>query len=529
MEHPYTRTSRPSLISRLLRTEQGRDSSAFPEDRPRIAGRYGIVDIGSNSVRLVVYQSASRNPVVVFNEKAMCGLGRTLSSSGRLAPDGIEQAYNALRRFVALRDQIGIEQFDAVATAAVRDAEDGPAFLRMAESILGQPVRLLSGQDEAKYAALGCLSGIPEAEGLVGDLGGGSLEIVPVKHGAPLCDGVSTQLGPLRLMDWSKGDLREAEKIVDRELAQHGWLKKYAGQRFYAVGGTWRNLARIHMAHNDYPIHVLHNYVMPAQDMVSLTGLIERLGPKSLAQIPDVSERRIEALPYGALLMNKVLEAMQAREVVISAYGLREGILFEQLPLEEQNKDPLLAGAHDFAGRLARFPEHGDEFTDWTAPLFADRVLGETSEEARLRRAACILADIAWYVHPDYRAQHCLTELMVAPFSGIDHLGRLFLARVGYHRHEGKSHPPGLERASSLLPARMNDRALVLGLALRLAFTLCAATTGVLPRSRLEVTPKEVLLVMPSDLSQLIGEVVEKRLNTLAKSLNRRGRVIVEA
>lgn len=484
-------------------------------------GRFGIVDVGSNSVRLVVYAAAERNPVLVFNEKAMAGLGRSLASTGRLDPKGITRALDALRRFMALREQIGIETLVVAATAAVRDAEDGPEFLEKAEKICGFKIDLLSGADEARFAAQGVLSGIPDADGLVGDLGGGSLELVPVS-GGKAGPGATLPLGPLRLIDLSHGSLAEAEAVVDRALGEQTWAREHQGKRLYAVGGVWRNLARIHMAQRNYPIHVLHQYVIPAREASEISRVIERLGPKSLAQIPDVSERRVEALPFGALVLDKLIGALKAKEVVISAYGLREGILFDRLDKKEQAKDPLIAGCHDLAGRLARFPQHGDEFFKWTAPLFAGDVLAETPEESRLRHAACILADIGWYVHPDYRAHYAMTQILLAPFSGVDHPGRLFLARVGYHRHEGRGEPEMLGNLSGFITEREHERALVLGLALRLAFTLSGATMGMLPRTRFEVTKNGLTLSVPKKYEALIGEVVGKRLAALARALGRK-------
>lgn len=494
--------------------------------RGKSGGRVGIVDVGSNSVRLVVYAAAERNPVLVFNEKVMAGLGRSLASTGRLDPKGIVRALDALRRFMALKDQIGVKTLIVAATAAVRDAEDGPAFLAQAEKICGFTIDLLSGMDEARLAAQGVLSGIPDADGLVGDLGGGSLELVPVANGKS-GPGATLPLGPLRLIDLAHGSLAEAEAVVDRALSEQKLFKEHQGKRIYAVGGVWRNLARIHMSQRNYPIHVLHHYVIPARDASEISRVIERLGPKSLAQIPDVSERRVEALPFGALVLDKLIGALKAKEVVISAYGLREGILFDRLDKKEQMKDPLIAGCIDLAGRLARFPQHGDEFFKWTAPLFAEGVFGETPEEARLRHAACILADIGWYVHPDYRAHHAMTQILLAPFSGVDHPGRLFLARVGYHRHEGRGEPELLGNLTGFITEREHERALVLGLALRLAFTLSGATMGMLPKTRFEVTKNTVTLIVPKKYEALLGEIVSKRLSALARALGRKSDVQV--
>ena len=491
------------------------------------AARFGIVDLGSNSVRLVVYAAAVRSPVLVFNEKVLCGLGRTLSSTGKLDPKGIERAFDALRRFIALRDQIGIDRLVVAATAAVRDAEDGPEFLAEAEKICGFKIRLVSGPEEARLSAQGVLSGIPDADGIVGDLGGASLELVAVGGGQQLGEGETLPLGPLRIMDQTKNNLAAAEAMVDKALKGLDLLRDQQGRRLYVVGGVWRNLARIHMAQRNYPIHVLHQYVIPARDAADIAKVIEKLGPKTLAQIPDISERRIDTLPFGALVLEKLIAAMKAKEVVVSAYGLREGILFDLLDKREQAKDPLIEGSHDLANRLARFPEHGDELTRWTAPLFGEDVLGETPDQARLRRAACILADIGWYVHPDYRAHHSMTQILLAPFTAVDHAGRLFLARVGYHRHEGRGETELVGDLSGILTETENYRALVLGLSLRLAFTLCAATTGMLPRTRLEISKSNVVLVVPRRYEALLGEVVQRRLAALARAIDRKGEMRV--
>lgn len=491
-------------------------------NRKKSGGRFGIVDLGSNSVRLVVYASAARSPVLVFNEKVLCGLGRTLASTGRLDPKGIDRALAAMRRFVALRSQIGIDSLIVAATAAVRDAEDGPEFLRQAEEICGFKITLVSGAEEARLSAQGVLSGIPDADGVVGDLGGASLELVGVGGGKILNEGVTLPLGPLRIMDISKGSLSESEAIIDKAFKGLDILKEFQGKRLYVVGGVWRNLARIHMSQRHYPIHVLHEYLIPASDASDLAKVIERLGPKSLAQIPDISERRVDTLPVGALILDKLITAMKAKDVVISAYGLREGILFDRLNKREQAKDPLIEGARDLANRLARFPEHGNELPGWTAPLFAPDVIGETPAEARLRQAACILADIGWYVHPDYRAHQSMTQILLGPFAGVDHPSRLMLARTLYHRHEGRGEPELIGDLAGLLSDSENYRALVLGLSLRLAFTLCAATPGMLPKTRLEIDKSTITLVVPKRFESLLGEMVNKRLSALARAINRK-------
>lgn len=496
---------------------ESNDQILLPQNAP-----FAIVDIGSNSVRLVIYEGAKRNPVPIFNEKILAGLGRQLSETGKLDPEGRTRALRALKRFWVLLAKLKVQHVEMVATAAVRDAEDGPEFKAEVEAATGHPVRLLSGREEAKYAALGVLSGTPEADGIVGDLGGGSLELVDVKNGS-MGEGATLPLGPLRLLGDNSRSLTEVLAGVDKTLDSVAWIGQGKRRTLYAVGGVWRNLARIHMAQYDYPIRVLHNYMIPASEAAELAKLIERLGPKSLAKIPDVSSRRISALPIGAHVMSQLIAATQVKNVCISAYGVREGLLFEHLSETERKRDPLLAGAEDLAKRLVRFPEHKRELINWIAPIFGKGGLGESPEQKRLRFAACELADIGWYVHPDYRALHAHEQILLAPISGLTHLERLFLARVGYHRHEGASEPDVEARFQKMLSEEEHKRARVMGLALRLAFTLCAASIGVLPHTRLLATDEMLYLDIQNSHSAFLGEVVEKRLAALAKALGLNG------
>ena len=224
-----------------------------------------VVDIGSNSVRLIVYEDAGRAPAPLFNEKVLCGLGRAVFTTGKLAPDAVKRALRALRRFRALIDQLSVPHVEVIATAAAREADNGPEFIAQAERILGQEITVLSGTREAELAALGVVSGIHAADGFAGDLGGGSLELIDVRGGR-LSDASTLPLGGLRLIDASGGSLKKARDIVDAELAKVDWLEKGRGRDFYAIGGTWRALARLHMTQTNYPLSVMHNYRIAADD-----------------------------------------------------------------------------------------------------------------------------------------------------------------------------------------------------------------------------------------------------------------------
>lgn len=484
-----------------------------------------VVDIGSNSVRLVVYDGLRRSPTPIFNEKILCGLGRGVATKGKLAEDGVTRALAALRRFRALAQQIGAKHVYAVATAATREASNGAQFVTRAEKALGASIKVLSGKEEARFAALGVIAGIPDADGVVGDLGGGSLELIDIKDGK-LREGVTLPLGPLRLMDMSGDSIDKARRVVDDALSRTGILDRLKGRTFYAVGGTWRNLAKLHMAQSHYPLHVLHSYRLSRSQAMSLSGLVANLSAASLRDIREVSRSRADTMPYGALVLERLLQHSDAGTVEVSVYGLREGLLYSKLPARKRHSDALLSSCWDFARRYARSPEHELELCDWTDQIFGPGKLPETDGQRRLRYAACLLADIGWRAHPDYRAERSLSMISQAAFVGIDHPGRVFLALTVFYRYDGEGEDgDGLNR---LLGDEEHQRAHLLSSVFRLAYILSAAMPGMLPKIGLRLAEnKSLVLHLPRKLADLAGERVDKRLAGLAAEMGRTGRVAI--
>lgn len=481
----------------------------------------GVIDIGSNSIRLVIFENARRFAVPLFNEKVQCALGRGVNITGKLDPEGVKRAFPVLERFHAIAEAMRVTRLDAVATAAVRDAKDGAAFVAEAQARCGVPVRIISGAEEASLAADGVLSAIQNANGLVGDLGGGSLELTRVVQGQK-GENVTLSIGPFQLIDAAQGSLGKARRLVDEALAAHAWLSACKGETLYAVGGIWRSLARLHMRQNNYSLHVLHHYSFQAKDAENLLHVISGLSRKSLESLTGLARRRLEALPYGALVMERLIGAARISRIVISAYGLREGLLFHMLPAEERARDPLIAAAQDMARQMSRFPAHGEELAKWTEAIFD----GETPDEKRLRLAACYLSDINWRAHPDYRGVHAFNEILRAPMVGIDHPGRAFLAQTVFHRYTGgdeESEP--MPEVAALTSPSMASRALQLGLALRLGHTFSASAPGILSATTLARTPKAIVLRVPQAFAPLAGEVARKRLAALSESFDIAGRV----
>jgi exopolyphosphatase/guanosine-5'-triphosphate,3'-diphosphate pyrophosphatase len=484
-----------------------------------------VVDIGSNSVRLVVYDGLRRSPAPIFNEKILCGLGKGVAITGKLNEAAIARALQALRRFKTLTKQIGVKATYAVATAAAREASNGDDFINLAENALGVSISVLTGKEEARFAALGVIAGTPEADGIAGDLGGGSLELIDIRDGK-LHDGITLPIGPLRLIDLANGSIDRARGIVDDYLKKLPILSQLKGRNFYAVGGTWRNLARIHMAQTHYPLHVLHHYSMSRQQAEGIAELVSGLTSSSLKDVKDMSKSRVDTMPFGAMVLDRLLEHGKAKDVVVSVYGVREGLLFSKLPRKKMQSDALLTSCWDFARRYARSPLHELELCDWTDQFFDDRGVKENDEEKRLRYAACLLADIGWRAHPDYRADRSLGMISQAAFVGIDHPGRVFLALTVFYRYEGELMKDDLTR---LLDERHIERAHLLSSLFRLAYILSAAMPGMLPKIGLKLGEgKTLVLTLPSKLKDLMGERVEKRLAGLAFEIGRTPKVVIK-
>ncbi len=487
---------------------------------PDLKHGVGIIDIGSNSVRLVVYADRGRTPIPIFNEKVLCGLGRTVATTGDLDPDGVERALAALARFRGLTSALGIESLDAVATAAVREASNGKSFIERAEHLCGTRIAILSGQDEARLAAEGVIAGLPYADGVVGDLGGGSLEMVQIGHGVQ-GDGATLPVGPLRLMDLSGNNIDKARYIVAKAFDDANWKSQGKPEAFYAVGGNWRNIARLHMAWEDYPLRVLHAYRLRRSEAMDLSRLIAVQSRKSLERVPDVSRRRLETLPYAALVLEKALEVTGAANVVISAYGVREGLLYSRLSATERQQDPLIVWSRAMGARLGRFPEHGDELERFTAPLFKSGPLSAADEnERRLHVASCHLSDMGWRIHPDYRSQHVMMEILRAPVSGIDHPSRIYLGLAVANRYRSGLSGTENDRVIALLDEDRAARARALGLALRLGHTISAGAPKLVTGFRLQPAGNTLNLLVPTSKRDLLGESVAKRLGSLAKALS---------
>jgi exopolyphosphatase/guanosine-5'-triphosphate,3'-diphosphate pyrophosphatase len=487
----------------------------MPFPTPPKLPRCGVVDLGSNSVRLVVYEGHTRNPMPIFNEKAVLRLGRGLQATGRLNEDGVAQALTVMHRYHAVARAMGAQPFEVLATAAVRDAENGPAFVEaLRDRLPGVPIHILSGAEEAAYAADGMLGGIPAADGVLADIGGGSLEVVRLVDGTR-GPSQTLRLGVIRLAERSGGDPVRARAIAEEDLQTVPWLGQAAGSDLYLVGGAWRALARIHMAQTSYPLNMVHHYTIGREEARDLAGLISTAPRKMLERLPGAPRRRVDDLPFAAVALRRLLRVTGARRVIFSASGLREGWFMRRMPREIQEQDPLLSAAYELAARHGRDPSLPPALMAWTQPLFPR----ETATAERLREAMCWMSDIGSHDHPEFRAEQAFLRVLRQPGVGLDHHARAFLALAVALRYEAESDAAYLRPSRLLLDVETANRAEVLGIALRLAYTLSAGTKDLLAGTRLRIEGPRLLLLLRENSGVFAGESVIRRLERLAQAV----------
>ena len=488
---------------------------------PADIGPLGVIDVGSNSVRLVIYEGAIRAPAPLFNEKVLCGLGRAQATTGKLGKESVDRALAALRRFRAIAHIRGVTKLSIIATAAVREASNGEQFIERAEHECGVRIRILSGEEEARFAGRGVLFGFGAADGIAGDLGGGSLELTDLT-GTRLRGATSLPLGGLKLIGVTGDNLDRAVAVIEEGLAEVPWLAPAPDRSFYAIGGTWRALARLHMEETRYPLQVIHGYAIPTCAAIEFCDAVRK--EATIAGYERISRARREVLPVGAMVMRRLLYRLQPDQVVFSGCGIREGLLWDLLSDRERLKDPLLSLCERHAQLNSRSAVHARELCNWTDPIFRPPGPSETVEERRLRHAACLISDADWHTQPDYRGKNSFGLITDAALAGIDHPGRLFLAFSVYFRHLG----PNQAAVDALSPVSRQlvqpcalRRALLIAAAIRTAHMLSMGRPGIINTTSLSYEPGKLVLDIPAPYGNLDGEGLRRRFRELAGLLKR--------
>jgi len=487
-----------------------------------------VVDIGSNSVRLVIFEGLTRSPTQLHNESVICRLGSEVARTGRMKDENVALALDTLRRFSALVRHMGIKIFYPFATAAVRIAENGEDFIAAAERICGTRIEVLSEVREAELTANGILSGFINADGLAGDIGGRSLELADIRKGSIELDQprpASLSLGHLYMYETYGDDFDGAKRATDNALADVPWLDTGAGRPFYAIGGEWRAIARLHMVKTRYPLRIFHGYQLSADEAQAFTQEVVKTASSAIPGIDQISKNRRDTVRHACLVMWRLIKRVRPSHVVISAFGVREGLLYTLLEEPERTRDPLIAACEDAAVIGGRSLWYVRELCAWTDRLFALVDPEETPPEKRLRHAACLLSDVGWRAHPDYRGEQSLNLSAHWAVAGTDHPGRLFIALANYYRHEGSIKgelSPVFRDLLGNTPdgRRAHERAHLLGSAMRVAYIISAGAAGIISKAPLNLEEGRLTLELPPQFREFAGERVRQRLDQLASMLN---------
>ncbi|MDB4053594.1 Ppx/GppA family phosphatase [Octadecabacter sp.] len=493
----------------------------FDDPKARGLSRVGVIDVGSNSVRLVIFDGAARSPAYFYNEKIMAGLGAGMAETGMLNPQGRVRALSAIRRFVALAKGLGIGPLTAVATAAVRETTDGADFRADVLRETGLKIWVIDGQEEARLSAQGVLLGWPGSYGLVCDIGGSSMELADLFEGR-VGRRVTSALGPLKLREIKSQKKRRAY-IKDTVADLFEQMDRETSKRLFLVGGSWRAIARIDMERRGYPLTVLHEYRMTPRRVSKTLKYIEESDLSELRARCGISDSRMSLVPYAVHVLREVVAQFKPKDITISSYGIREGMLYEQMPSELRERDPLIEACRFAEAKDARLPGFGRTLYDFVMPLFRRA----SAQRKRIIKAACLLHDVSWRAHPDYRHEVVFDNATRANLGGLKHSERVYLGIALLHRYSNKREGSRFEPVFGLAAPQDQRSAEVLGKAMRLGAMLWIKADEQPGSLKYSAKAGTLELILKEAASPLFGEVAQARFDALATALDVKGIVRV--
>ena len=463
--------------------------------------KIGLIDIGSNSIRLVIYRAGGRLPHPQFNERDVCRLGEGLAETGTLNQDRMDQALTTLRRFAQIIAASALDQVKVFATEAVRKADNAKPFIDAAEAILQAPIQILSGAEEAQFAGKGVLSGFVDVDGVVGDLGGGSLELIHVKNMVAVKSQPKASLACGHLIPLSKQDLEDMIHNLD-------WVDAVKGKTFYAVGGTWRAIATAYTAASKRRIDVVHGLTLSQAELTAMINDIEQAN----GEITGIPPARRSSMKQAVAVMRAILSIFDPKAVVFSSYGAREGLLYDELSNDIRRIDPLMAGVAEFATMTERYAGLGAALAQKMLPFLDAYKI----KPQRLSEAVCYLADMSWLDHPDYRASLAIEKMLGLSVVGIDHKERAWMAAVLSVRYSGSFPSRSLFRG--MLKRKDRESARFVGLVMRMLMTASGGIPEVLEQIEVVVTKKSLTITFPKDLFGAKHGLIKRRIKAIESS-----------
>ena len=485
------------------------------------AEKVAVIDVGSNSCRMVIYEQAGAALLPYFNEKAMVGLGRDMAKTGIIYPAGKIKALETLQRFQAILNGLGIDKVYAVATSAVREASDGAQFRREAEATLGVPLQVLSGADEGRISALGVVTGFSKAKGLVADLGGASLELQSVGKPAGDRPGETYLLGPLARAEDAELATSKRRKAIAKILSESQTLPLKSGC-LYAVGGAWRNVAAVHMALTDYPLGVMHAYSLDRAALATVIEAAEAAHDDAdiRERLQRVAKRRYETLLHAALVLDTLLDLSAVSAAHISAYGLREGVVAEASGAS--SGDGLLDTAQLYLKLSDASTAFGHQVHTFIAPI-----LNRIAQRPAVLSATCMMADAGARLHPDHRSDLIFEQVLRAPLPAIGHDERVFAAFAVASRNTFKFRAPAA--IARIVSPDLLAQARLVGTAMRLAGVYSGRSAQILETAGLDVTPTDLVLRVLEKNQDMVSGTVRRRHQQLAGLMGLEARIKISA
>ena len=478
----------------------------------KILKRIGIIDIGSNSIRLVVFDGPKRSPLYLYNEKVFFRLG--MQSFGKKAFDTAttKAVSRIINRYVAICRNMEINKIIMFGTSALREASNSDVLVEVIRKNTNIRVDVISGEKEAFYAAQGILLGFPNAEGIICDLGGNSVEFANIcKRVIAECN--STLLGPLAITKL-ENKIEDIDRYIRKQLLGAVNANTAKDKPFFLIGGSWRAIAKIHMQRTKYPLKIIQGYKVKSKKIKKTLEFIQDSSFITKYDEINISADRLELLPLSARLLEIIIDELQIKTLTFSSFGVREGFLYHNLSDAEKKKDPLIEAAKFFEKKETRFPNMSKHTFKWISPLYENL----PRKTKRVILAATKLHDIAWIAHPDYKMEMCLELVTRSNISGLSHKERVFLAMILLFRHKAKPEKVFNSKLFKIVSKKKRKIALVIGKGLKLASTFFGEKS-LFDKIDFRLKAHEVELCFQSKIDFVNGEVVERRIQELNKAL----------
>ena len=471
--------------------------------------RIAIIDIGSDTVRFQIFENFKDNQVAIFNKKITCGLGKDLIKNNKLNKDSIKKAMNALYYIKELIDSSKIKNYEIFATEAVRVAKNRDAFIADAENILKKKIHVLTGDEEAKYSAMGCIVGLKKSNGLVADLGGGSLELAEVKK-KEVMNTLSLPLGVHRAK--SKNN-----KIIDKfksSLQNTEWLNENKFKRVILTGGTWRAIVKLYFDKYNYPLKVIHHFKPDFDNFVLMLEEVSNFKKKDLLQYSLITKDKTPFIRYAAKLALEIINKVSAKQVVISYTAIREGYISEKIKLNYKN-DPLEYQSLKVAAIANELNSRAVNFKN--IKLFTNNFFKKRSYlNKRIRESAANYITTGDSIARDERGLFVFKQIIKSEILKFSHSDRVMLATIIFVFHNGINYNE-IKDYRKIINKNKLLSSIELGLFLRIVYEIGQLSNFNYSNISIYVKDSNLIFSIPKNYSELLNSRFNKFILMLSK------------